>query len=229
MPSPWKLIGLTLIAIVLGLATSVAIALACARWSPVEQTGRPYGTGLTARRSISTADGFGVERIEYELGGRTLGLRMRPPHEAPELPSWIDPPDEDDQFVTSMKWIGAGWPAICLRTHSRFDMMDVDPNRKQWKSGYVIERGFVTERFSARVLPLDPVPSGLAINGAAWTGAWLVPLLGVAIGRRGMRRVRGRCPACGYDLRGSTGDVCPECGRSNPRANHPAVTEAKSE
>jgi hypothetical protein len=26
------------------------------------------------------------------------------------------------------------------------------------------------------------------------------------------RRAHGRCPACGYDLRGSAGGPCPECG-----------------
>jgi len=30
------------------------------------------------------------------------------------------------------------------------------------------------------------------------------------------RPVRARCPFCGYDLRGSPGYVCSECGRDTP-------------
>jgi hypothetical protein len=39
-------------------------------------------------------------------------------------------------------------------------------------------------------------------------GVWLT-----ARGRRFYRRRRGRCVACGYELRGNVSGVCPECGR----------------
>jgi hypothetical protein len=35
--------------------------------------------------------------------------------------------------------------------------------------------------------------------------------------RRGWRRRKGRCPSCGYDLRGIAAE-CPECGLSEPEA-----------
>jgi hypothetical protein len=39
----------------------------------------------------------------------------------------------------------------------------------------------------------------------------------VALGwRRAARTAAGRCPGCGYDLRGGCGAACPECGRGRP-------------
>ncbi len=45
----------------------------------------------------------------------------------------------------------------------------------------------------------------LAITfGAWWFGRWLQPPV---------ERIPGKCPKCRYDLRGTTADRCPECGR----------------
>ena len=73
------------------------------------------------------------------------------------------------------------------------------------------------ERFHARVspgcvLPLLPL-SGFLVDTAFWGGAafvvWSVP----SFVRRRVRRRRGRCVRCGYELVGVA--VCPECGTSS--------------
>jgi hypothetical protein len=43
------------------------------------------------------------------------------------------------------------------------------------------------------------------------TGAWPVVRFGRALRMRNRLR-QGYCPACGYDLRGTPGNTCPECG-----------------
>jgi hypothetical protein len=42
---------------------------------------------------------------------------------------------------------------------------------------------------------------------ASWAAGWVRGML-----KRRSRRRRGRCIACGYDLRGIEGAKCPECG-----------------
>ncbi|MCC7408404.1 MAG: hypothetical protein IT442_10040 [Phycisphaeraceae bacterium] len=70
-------------------------------------------------------------------------------------------------------------------------------------------------------LPTRPprIPVGWSytqVNFPYWAVALVVsaPLvvgLGVMM-RQGVRGRRGRCPLCGYDLRGTEGEACPECG-----------------
>jgi hypothetical protein len=67
-----------------------------------------------------------------------------------------------------------------------------------------------------RVPGREPVPKAIVPIGFALDtifGTFTYPLWGIrAFIRRRLRRARGRCPACGYDLKGSTSAVCPECG-----------------
>jgi hypothetical protein len=55
---------------------------------------------------------------------------------------------------------------------------------------------------------------GLVMNVALYAGMVLLLWWGPGAARRRVRRRRGWCVACGYDLKGSggSGGVCPECG-----------------
>jgi hypothetical protein len=66
-------------------------------------------------------------------------------------------------------------------------------------------------------LPLYPIWSGFAINTLFYAVLLWLAFIGVRYGRRCLRLKRGRCPKCGYDLRGApsgggAGGGCPECG-----------------
>lgn len=63
-----------------------------------------------------------------------------------------------------------------------------------------------------RFLPTRPILPGFLINTIFYTGVlWLLCSAPFAA-RRLIRKQRGKCVRCGYDLRHAEHDVCPECG-----------------
>jgi hypothetical protein len=66
---------------------------------------------------------------------------------------------------------------------------------------------------ACRALPVRPIWPGVAADTAVYAGVWWLLLLAPGQLRRRLRRRRGRCTRCGYDLTGLTpGAPCPECG-----------------
>jgi len=65
-------------------------------------------------------------------------------------------------------------------------------------------------------LPLKPIWLGFFINTLSHAAIWFGLFFGFVSAKRFIRarrdRRRGRCPRCGYDLRGQMGGGCPECG-----------------
>ncbi|MEE9130014.1 MAG: hypothetical protein V3T84_08345 [Phycisphaerales bacterium] len=121
--------------------------------------------------------------------------------------------------------IDAGWPVTCM-TGGMWE---------RWTGGglsgtklVLIQRSYVesiavdgeeslyTEGFP-RLLPLTPQHTGFAINTVFYAAVlWLLSLAPFTL-RRVIRRRRGHCLKCGYDLRGTSGgEVCPECGAELP-------------
>ncbi len=63
-----------------------------------------------------------------------------------------------------------------------------------------------------RRLPLTPLWPGIAINTVFYGAILWLLVPGPFALRRYVRRRRGRCITCGYDLRGAFDEGCPECG-----------------
>lgn len=84
--------------------------------------------------------------------------------------------------------------------------------------------------FSSTIVPPVPRDAGKPWAGVLWDGLlvdtalFTLPVIGAAalmrwasLALKRRRRVRTwRCVQCGYDLRGLSGEVCPECGAGNP-------------
>ena len=67
-------------------------------------------------------------------------------------------------------------------------------------------------RSEIRALPLLPIWSGFLFNTCFYTGLLWACFIGPFAIRRKIRRKRGLCLKCGYDLQGVDHTHCPECG-----------------
>lgn len=73
-----------------------------------------------------------------------------------------------------------------------------------------VERGLL--EIGTDSLPLYPIFPGFLINTLVYSGVWIVIFFSIAALVRPDNRRRGRCPMCGYDLRGAFDSGCSECG-----------------
>ncbi len=144
---------------------------------------------------------------------------------AQPLPRWIDTPREGPPESRCLSIVGAGWPMVCLRAECVGLGHDQPPPSRGWHSGLGPQwiewqpwHGAIgaddaapTNPSFQSVLPIGIVWPGLIVNVMFWSVIWASPMLFFA-SRRAIRKRRGRCPACGYDLRRDIDAGCPECG-----------------
>ena len=70
----------------------------------------------------------------------------------------------------------------------------------------------ITAEGEDHLLPIGPVWPGFAVNTVFYAAFLWLLIPGPFALRRFVRRRRGLCPACGYDLRHGEHGACPECG-----------------
>lgn len=115
----------------------------------------------------------------------------------------------------------SGIPVRCLRWTRTFADVNVyhgvGPLRlvpNSWRDGITIE-GSDAEMLSGKtmyMLPTSPLWLGVVFNAAFYGAGCYGLAIGITAARCYMRRRRGKCPSCGYELRASSSQVCPECG-----------------
>jgi hypothetical protein len=117
----------------------------------------------------------------------------------------------DNQPWIEFGWreVACGWPMRCLHG---------------WKAAGPSSCGTIDqpewlERISAwnGDLPVTPWWPGLVVNSVIYTSMWMTILVAPATTRHVLRRARGRCVRCGYNLRGDLDAGCPECGWGRER------------
>ncbi len=69
-----------------------------------------------------------------------------------------------------------------------------------------------------RILPLRPAWPGFLGNTVLYAVVAMAMIACASLVRRRYRGWRGRCAACGYDLRGDLDRGCPECGHKRAEA-----------
>jgi hypothetical protein len=107
-----------------------------------------------------------------------------------------------------------GWPrpAWYFESHRTrtFNGHAIDVSRG-WNVAHPRNAEIAGWRGYGAVLPYGPIWSGIALNASLVAGP-LLAMTSFPLIRRSWRRRRGRCETCNYDLAGSVGPLCPECG-----------------
>jgi hypothetical protein len=223
----------------LGATTTIAIAWLCALFSsPIENV--DLTRGYDVRRSATAEPRWYFMRVDSF--GSTDFAASAPLYEAnggdefpideSRIPSWSLIHSRPASMVVNGEngWprgqveMARGWPLRALRTHrdakhSRgFDWMCIltPETTGPWRGGVQFQwwppRGFDVWSAGGRVLPLEPLPVGFAVNTALFALAWWVVVAAPSRLRRSIRIRRGLCAGCGYNLAAGGQTVCPECG-----------------
>lgn len=136
-------------------------------------------------------------------------------------PRWVKPErlkgvDQlaDGEYLVEM-FTGVGWPLRLLYCRWKRTALDQIVDRRT-----AVDLG-ASAQFAeiSDVLPYRPIWIGQLAWGSFWFAVVTLVQLMWYILRRGwrdVRRWRGRCANCNYDLRGNTSGACPECGVSVP-------------
>ena len=127
-------------------------------------------------------------------------------------PGWLLEPFA--RFEVWERAVGWPWPmarrqritAIRFKEETRTEELFVDSSQ-----------GLLSLRDDIN-LPIGMMWGGLTLNLLTIGAAWWCGLSAASSTRRWIRRRRGRCEWCKYDLSASPADaLCPECGRSSAR------------
>jgi hypothetical protein len=165
-------------------------------------------------------------RDEFRFHGIPLPDFMQPQEvDAAELvPAWawwqlVGRYESDAHHTDGLRWLAAfGWPFSALwyeyglylrgNTYSEGGVT-VEVPWKRWSG-----RDYYVNQLPV-IIPYRPIWAGLILNTALHASLWWLVLFGPGITRRALRRRRGLCPRCAYDLHAlPLASPCPECGRS---------------
>lgn len=229
-----RLFKLTL-SLLLGVIVNVAVAWGCALLIDPNQVDTPEaGVVRTQKNSLEVAQftRFGITAWATTWG---KSLTLRPLKVGPDpailIPYWIDLDTPSQEFqateylapgellIEYRYIIGYGWPmkGFWCEPHRTIG----STNRRELLS----QGGFIKIPLSSwqgkfpRVLPTRIIWPGFAINTIFYAViVWLLWSSPFAA-RRMIRRKRGRCIKCGYNLRGDYLTGCPECGLGREEAS----------
>ncbi len=199
--------------LLLGAVVNVAVAWGCALWSAADdwrgsidrsrsdalwkeaRTLRISQDLWTPRTTDASSRWTGPGITETWIGSDHLVRRENPP-------VLINLGNSLSRRVVRRDY---GWPARCLHRTDTLSIWDL-LNRRNASNASMAQQAWWRDQPRAVTWP------GFLINTLVYAVVlwflWSTPFAT----RRLIRKRRGRCVRCGYDLRGAEHDVCPECG-----------------
>jgi hypothetical protein len=202
-----------LLFLLLGAVVNIAVAWGCAAFCGLE---RPYPTELEPHL-FSSSQPSSQALIWLKSGdpGQTV-VSQRLIAFGTESVTWQTrvassiPPFVDE--------VRSGWPVLSLRGEFWYGKRDWAgwwhgrQNEADQSHGLIqIGSGTLAPKEQRRI-PLFPIWRGFAINTLFFAAILSLLYCTRFVARRLIRVKRGRCPKCGYDLRGAVSGGCPECG-----------------
>ena len=228
--------------LLLGAVVNVAVAWGCALGLPLvtKQRWGPLGRGWSSETvpywyaeemHRAGAQRFVFLSVSFDFSGSpgtdwgaaldvttedyTLDMRS--------LPGWMHidttvPPEVENEFEMFVE-DARGWPSLALSSHARVQedprlrvRGGIIPGAAESIPGWTGSFYFEDYLFGRQILPLTPIWPGFAINTLFYAAILWLPIRGPFALRRFIRRNRGQCVVCGYDLRGDFARGCSECG-----------------
>lgn len=147
--------------------------------------------------------------VEEPLREEYLAVRDR------LVPAWSvvrRQPAESDPWLMLYVEDARGWPLLALRSQTAQAPPGNRPSEPVTTWGIALDKAR-DSTLDSLVLPLRPIWTGFAIDTLLYAGLAFGLFICPGMLKHAVRRRRGRCQRCGYDLRGSSQSaVCPECG-----------------
>ncbi len=192
-------------------------------WQGEEVFGSTTTSGVVWSVTVFRRPGaLRVDSLRWRLPASAKGIPYKGPSVSDVAPYWgglatptaafLSQTGGDQRHVE-----GRGWPAISL-WYMVDETEEPDSVSRKWPAhgAFPAEVHWIpTERpwfHPPRPLPLRPASRGFAINTVFYAVILWLLTLGPFTARRMIRRKRGHCIKCGYDLRGAEHEACPECG-----------------
>jgi len=215
--------------LILGVATTVGVAWGLAWFVSIDDVVDADGTNSVVASIVSLGGSQWLVQSGQSPGTRiVVGIpdvdTMLPflleriaQGDAADIPAWSRITENKDARASSVQWpsfsdVARGWPVFAMASGIDAQFVGDYFDRAEYNGCIYAGRPGWASELGHRALPLRPIFPGFVVNTLFYAAMWFGIFFGVAAVRRFIRKKRGRCVKCSYDLRGELDKGCPECG-----------------